>query len=122
MFLFRVSIKDVRLLSVLIVIIAPSYQPQGNMIMNHKQLCLATLLTAFAVGSAEASNLCDVAEKDRQPVELLQQKLESEGWQVKNIKIDDGCYEAYAIDTSGARVEAYFDPQTFQLIKSETDN
>ncbi|MEE9320935.1 MAG: PepSY domain-containing protein [Granulosicoccus sp.] len=90
--------------------------------MNNKQLCLATLLTAFTVGSAAASSLCDVAESDRQPIELLQQMLENEGWQVKNIKVDDGCYEAYAIDTSGARVEAYFDPQTFELIKSEKNN
>ena len=72
--------------------------------MMNKQLWLAALLTTVGAGSATASNLCDVAEKDRQPVELLQQKLESEGWQVKSIKIDDGCYEAYAIETTGARV------------------
>jgi hypothetical protein len=91
------------------------------MTMN-KQLWLAALLTTVGAGSAVAGNLCDVAEMDRQPVELLQQKLESEGWQVKNIKIDDGCYEAYAIDTSGARVEAYFDPQTLELVNSENDS
>ena len=91
--------------------------------MKFKTLSLSTtaLLVSLAAGSATASDLCDVAEADRQPIESLQSKLESEGWEIRKIKVDEGCYEAYAINAEGQRVEAYFDPQTFELIKSEID-
>ncbi len=91
--------------------------------MKYKTLSLSaiSLLVSFAAGTASASDLCDVAEADRQPIEALQSKLESEGWEIKKIKVDEGCYEAYAINTEGQRVEAYFNPQTFELIKSEVD-
>ena len=84
-------------------------------------LTLIGLLASLAAGTAAAADLCNVAKADRQPIDALQKKLESEGWEVKKIKVDDGCYEAYAINTEGQRVEAYFNPQTFELIKSEVD-
>lgn len=91
--------------------------------MNTRTLSLSTIgfLAALTAGTALASDLCEVAEVDRQPVEALQSKLEADGWEVKKIKVDEGCYEAYAINSDGQRVEAYFNPQTFELIKSEVD-
>lgn len=81
----------------------------------------AALAATLATAPATASDLCDVAEADRQPMETLEQKLVAEGWDVKKIKVDDGCYEAYATNAEGQRVEAYFDPQTFALVKTEID-
>lgn len=78
----------------------------------------ATLIFGIA-GTAVASDLCTVPEAERQPIEALQQKLESEGWAVKKIKVDDGCYEAYATNAEGNKVEAYFDPKTFELVKTK---
>jgi len=54
---------------------------------------------------------------DWQSREALQQKLEADGWKVNRIKTDDGCYEAYAIDEKGQRIEAYFNPKTFKIVK-----
>ncbi len=54
-----------------------------------------------------------------QPREALQQKLQAQGWQVNRIKTDEGCYEAYAIDENGRRVEAYFDPKTLTMLRSK---
>ncbi len=91
--------------------------------MKFKTLSLSAigLLVSVAAANATASDLCNVAEADRQPIENLQSRLESEGWEIRKIKVDEGCYEAYAINAEGQRVEAYFDPQTFELIKSEID-
>lgn len=86
------------------------------------KIITATLLAlslASAASIAGASDLCDVAEADRQPIEALQSKLESDGWEVRNIKVDDGCYEAYAITAEGRKVEAYFDPASFELIRTK---
>lgn len=89
--------------------------------MNSIRVVFVALITALAASSVAASDLCTVPQADRQPVEALQQKLEGEGWQIKKIKLDDGCYEVYAITTNGERIEAYFDPQTFDMVKSESE-
>jgi hypothetical protein len=43
---------------------------------------------------------------------VLEKQLLEQKWQVRRIKIDGGCYEVYAINEKGARVEAYFHPVT----------
>ncbi|MCP1335117.1 PepSY domain-containing protein [Futiania mangrovi] len=86
-------------------------------------LVIATLVAAAAgTGAAFASDKCDVPMSEWQPREALQKKLEEQGWQVRKIKTDDGCYEAYAIDDKGQRVEAYFNPKTFEMVKSKKDD
>lgn len=89
--------------------------------MNSLILSAGFLGLVFVSGTSSASDRCNVAEADRQPIEALEQKLVDEGWDVKNIKVDDGCYEAYAINAEGQRVEAYFDPGTFELVESKVE-
>jgi hypothetical protein len=79
------------------------------------------LNTAFGA-AAFASEKCSVAMADWQPREALQTKLEGEGWKVRSITAEDGCYEAYAINAQGKKVEAYFDPQTFQSIDMKIED
>ncbi len=90
-----------------------------------KRTLLATVVALGTVGGATAglaSDGCNVPMADWQPREALQQKLEADGWQVNRIKTDDGCYEAYAIDDAGRRVEAYFNPQTFEVVQLEVED
>jgi len=89
--------------------------------MHRTVLAAALALFAAGTGTAVASTYCDVPAAEWQPVEALQQKLETEGWQVKGIKSEDGCYEVYAIDADGKRVEVLFDPETFDLVKNDAD-
>jgi len=44
----------------------------------------------------------------------LKKQLTAQGWKVRRIKVDGGCYEVYAINKKGERVEAYFHPVTFK--------
>jgi hypothetical protein len=88
-----------------------------------KHTLIATLFfTALGLGSAFASDDCNVPMAEWQPREALQMKLESEGWKVTRIKEDDGCYKVYGANTEGRRVEAYFDPKTFSLKKMESED
>lgn len=57
-----------------------------------------------------------------QSVDALRQKLESEGWEVRRVKQEDGCYEVYGFNADGQRVEAYFDPATLNLVRSERED
>ncbi len=91
-----------------------------------KNVLLASATCAFlAFGSALAnaeSEHCNAPENEWQPRETLQEKLEGEGWQVKRIKTEDGCYEVYGYDKDGKRVEAYFDPKSLKMMKNKSDD
>lgn len=82
-------------------------------------LYTAILLTTFGVGMAAASERCNVQMSDWQPREALQVKLETEGWKISRIRTDDGCYEVRATDKEGRRVEASYNPKTFEQVKFE---
>jgi len=82
----------------------------------------ATLALPLAAGAALASDKCSVPQAEWQPQEALQQKLESDGWKIKKIKVDDGCYEVYGTDGAGKRMEAYFDPKTFAVVKAKQES
>ena len=59
---------------------------------------------------------CDSDESEWQPREALEAKLVSEGWKVRKSKVDGGCYEVYGTTPEDQRVEAYFDPVTFEKL------
>lgn len=96
-----------------------------------RHLLAATLaLTLFAgvgatLGTAPAradDHRCNAPMSDWQPREALQQKLEGQGWEIRRIKTEDGCYEVYAIDDKGDRAEAYVDPATLEIVRKKIDD
>ncbi len=71
---------------------------------------------AFATGLAT----CDSGPKSGwQPTETLEKMLKEKGWQIRRIKEDGGCYEVYAINDKGERVEAYFHPVTLAPVPTK---
>ncbi len=69
----------------------------------------------FTAAHAHATGLatCDSGRKETwQAQEKLEQILKDRGWQIRRVKIDGGCYEVYALNEKGERVEAYFHPKT----------
>lgn len=78
----------------------------------------ATLLPAAAFATGLAT--CDSGpESGWQPQEKLTKMLTERGWQVRRIKIDGGCYEAYVITDKGERQEAYFHPVTLAPVPTK---
>jgi len=67
------------------------------------------LLPARATGFATCDSGSQVGWQSQ---EKLAAQLKDKGWQVRRIKVDGGCYEVYALDEKGERVEAYFHPRT----------
>lgn len=77
---------------------------------------LAWSSQSFSTGLAT----CDSGSQDTwRSQEELKEQLVKKGWDVRRIKIDGGCYEVYALDESGDRVEAYFHPQTLEPVPTE---
>ena len=87
-----------------------------------KKLSAAALIAAFAfapvhIAGATGLATCDSGSPDSwQPQEKLSAMLKEKGWEVRNVKIDGGCYEVYALDEKRERVEAYFHPVTLERV------
>jgi hypothetical protein len=78
-------------------------------------LALALAAPAHATGKMK----CNVAPAAVKPQAELVAALEKQGWQVRKAKPDGGCYEVYGTTPEGERVEAYFDPATFEKLYVE---
>lgn len=85
-----------------------------------RNLFIASALAVAAITSAPAlatgKVTCDVAKADMQPRANLEAELLAEGWKVRKSKVDGGCYEVYGTLPTGEKVEAYFDPATFEKL------
>lgn len=82
--------------------------------MKTTALTVLFALAAFAT-TAQATGLatCDSGPTSGwQPQSKLENDLKAKGWQIRRIKVDGGCYEVYAMNDKGQRVEAYFHPVT----------
>jgi hypothetical protein len=78
---------------------------------------IASLLLVAVSGSAFASQRCNVPLAEWQTREVLQQKVEAEGWKITRIKTDDGCYKVGAVNDKGDRYEAKIDPGSLKVLK-----
>lgn len=85
--------------------------------MTLKRTLIAGAVALLALASLPAGATgfatCDSGPRETwQPEEKLAAMLKEKGWQVRRIKEDGGCYEVYAFNEKGERVEAYFHPRT----------
>ena len=77
-------------------------------------------LIAASAGQATGLAKCEFGAKESwQPQEKLQKSLTDQGWKVRRIKVDGGCYEVYGLNEKGEKVEAYFHPQTFAPVPTK---
>jgi hypothetical protein len=69
-----------------------------------------TLATGLATCDSGPKTAWQSAEK------LEKMLIEKEGWKIRRIKEDGGCYEVYATNKEGDRVNAYYHPVTLLLV------
>ena len=80
-----------------------------------KVIGAATVLVTLAA-PAWSKDFCSVAKDQWQPTSALVKKLEGQGWKIRNMKIDSGCYEVYGTDGNGKLRETHFNPATLQAV------
>lgn len=83
-----------------------------------KLLMIAAVAT-LGVSATQADGLatCDSGPQDTwQPKDKLEKILKDKGWTVRRIKADGGCYEVYALNEKGERVEIYYHPKTLETV------
>ena len=78
---------------------------------------LAAGLTMAPLAAPTGLATCDSGPRESwQSQEKLEKILAERGWKVRRVKEDGGCFEVYALDEKGDRVEAYFHPKTLALV------
>jgi hypothetical protein len=83
-----------------------------------KAMTIPALIAAFWVGSpALADQDCWVPMADWQPRDAVAQLAAENGWTLRRIKIDDGCYEVIATDATGAPLEVKVNPATLEILE-----
>lgn len=90
--------------------------------MNHAFVTVLGAIALLAAGQAGATGraTCQSGpERQWQAPEVLTKLLEAKGWKVRRVKVDGGCYEVYALDEKGQRVEAYFHPKTLEPVPTK---
>ena len=81
-----------------------------------------TLAASLVPTQSQATGLatCDSGpESGWQPRSKLEKMLEEQNWKIRRIKVDGGCYEVYAMNEKGERVEAYFHPVTLKPVPTK---
>jgi hypothetical protein len=79
-------------------------------------IATATLALLPTIVLAHGDVECKVPAKEWQPKEALASKLEKEGWTIRKLKVDNGCYEVYGFDAQGKKRETYFNPKTLEVV------
>ena len=87
-----------------------------------KILTILGFLAVFSAGVALADDDCFVPMADWQPRDAVARLAEENGWAVRRIKIDDGCYEIDGRDAEGRRIEVTVHPTTLEVIELEYED
>lgn len=72
-----------------------------------------------AAGAALAGEDCFVPMKDWQPREAVRSMAQAQGWMIRRIKVDEGCYEIRGHDAQGRAIEVKVDPATLDILEFE---
>jgi hypothetical protein len=87
-----------------------------------KTLTILAFLAVLPAGVALADDDCFVPMADWQPREAVAQFATAQGWEVRRIRIDDGCYEIEGRDADGRAIEVKLHPGTLDIVEFEFED
>ena len=88
-----------------------------------KPLTILAVLAVLPAGAVFADDDdCYVSMADWQPRDAVVRFAADNGWDVRRIKIDDGCYEIDGRDAQGREIEVTVHPQTLAVIEFEYED
>ncbi|QYX57580.1 PepSY domain-containing protein [Roseovarius sp. SCSIO 43702] len=86
-------------------------------------LTTVSLVALLAAGAALADDdVCTAPRDTWQSREAAMQMAQQNGWTVREIKIDDGCYEIEGRDSDGREIEVKVDPATLKVVETEFED
>ena len=98
----------------------PQLRPRAGRLTKGRDLnpwILAVAVTFPVAVQATGMHQCESVATEKWPTEArLTEKITAEGWTVNRMKKDGGCWEVYGNNPDGKRVEAYFHPETGEVL------
>ena len=80
------------------------------------------LTLALIASPALARDECIVPMTDWQPREAVMKFAAEQGWDLRRIRIDDGCYEVTGRDAEGRVIEVKLNPATLAVVEMEFED
>ena len=91
--------------------------------MKRPILIAAFLSSALASPVALAKeDDCRVPMAQWQPRDAVEQMAKAQGWTVRRIKVDDGCYQIRGTDADGREIAVKIDPGSLAIIRMKQRN
>ncbi|MFN7224703.1 MAG: PepSY domain-containing protein [Paracoccaceae bacterium] len=87
-----------------------------------KLLSILVLGGTLAAGAANADDDCYVPMTKWLPRAAVADLAAENGWTVRRIKIDDGCYEIIGRDAEGRSIEVKIHPATLAIVEFEVED
>lgn len=88
-----------------------------------KRITTRLVLTlALMATPALADEDCVVPMTNWQPREAVMKLAAEQGWVLRRIRIDDGCYEVIGRDAQGRSIEVKLDPATLAVVEMEFED
>ncbi len=82
-----------------------------------KRLFILTTLAVVATSPAWADGTCSTAPAAKfQPQANLEALLQADGLTVRQIKVEKGCYEVYATDKNGKKINLAYNAETLEKL------
>jgi hypothetical protein len=81
------------------------------------RILTVTALAVLMTGPALAAATCSTAPAAQfKPQSTLETQLKAEGLTVRQIKVENGCYEVYALDKSGKKLNVAYNAETLEKL------
>jgi len=88
-----------------------------------KSLTALAIISLLPAGAALADDDDCSAPRDQwQSREAVMQLAQQNGWTVRDVEIDDGCYEIEGRDGDGREIEVKLDPATLQVVEMDHED
>jgi hypothetical protein len=83
---------------------------------------LALTLATPAFASDDEARCPDVPRAEWLGIGEIESALSAKGYTVREVEVDDNCYEVEGTDTNGAKFEAYVNPKTGEIVPARQRN
>ncbi len=85
-------------------------------------LGVSAALPAMAEDDDKRASCAEVAKDKWMTEDAIKAKAQELGYTVANLKTEDGCYEVYATDKDGKKMEVFMHPGTGDVVYTKSDD
>ena len=88
--------------------------------MRIHHIVLAALMITGSAWASDDDYRCDgVDQANAKTRDEVKTHFTTQGWDVRRVKTENGCFEVYALDDKGQRREVYVHPVTLEVIHDD---